>query len=238
MSAPVINFEIDLRQFKKDFNHLNSVGFPQFVARSMHILTSKVRDETKIATGQNFDLKSDWIPKNIFNFPNTPGQKNKIAADVKRSSRFSASVFTSDRIRFMAAHDEGWKDRKPEKGQKNLALPGYGLQKKSYKGGTGTIVNRWRPETLLTGYQKPKKDIPGGTGHTMIVRRLTGKSKKPFLIRTTPGRMGPHKRKLEVLYNFKKEADIPADWHFTARGVAEAQKKYSEVFKAEWFRTK
>jgi hypothetical protein len=233
-----VKFTVELDKFRQSHARFGSITYPAAVALAMKELTQEVQKDVRKETEKNFDLKTNWIPKNINNFPNTPGQMAKVKNDLKRSGRFFASVSASDRIAFMSGHDTGLTrnpdrpNRKLQKfeGLERLAIPSYYASRElGFRSATGKILNRWSPKSLLKDYngvhgkknktnsKKPFIIESKKSGHMMIVRR---KSKKH-----TP---------LQVLYHFKASAKIKDDWGFTEKGYSSAQSNYNDIFAQVW----
>lgn len=225
--AQSLNIDFDLRQFKKSSRRLSNKTYPEAVAKAMQILTRRVQATTRRETRQNFDLSTQWVPKNIKNFPETPGQMSKIRRDVQFKHKFVASVAATDKIAFMTGHDQGAR-RRPTHGVKAIALPGRGLRKKAFRTSVGKTRKRWQPKTLLEEYNKNSR------------RQQRNRQKLPFIIRSRSGgemivrRLGKQRRPLEVLYNLKNEADIKPTWNFTSKGEAQAKQRYMQVFRQVW----
>lgn len=220
------NVNIDIREFKQSMKVFTEEDYPAAIAIGMQRLTQQGTKIVQQETRMNFDLHTDWIPKNIRPFPKTPAQVSKVERDVRTKNRFVASIGATERIQFMSGHETGI-TRYNTRGGK-LAVPGYGLQKLQYKTRTGKIKKRWMPSELskkIVGKNQPK----------------TKKGRKtPFLMKDKKGRKmivrrtGQKSKNIEVMWLFIDKADIKEEWNFTSAGTTYIKRAYRPVINAAW----
>ena len=219
-------FAIDMREFKRSIKVFTKDDFPEAIAVSMKRLTQQTTKIVQKETRMNFDLHSDWIPKGIKPFPKTQGQVAKVERDVKTRNKFVASVAAGHRMGFMSGHDTGI--TRYGTGGKKLAVPGYGLQKLSYRTSTGKVKKRWLPKTL-------SEKIVGARQNKTKKGRKT-----PFLMKDKRGRKmivrrtGQKSKNIEVMWLFIDKATIKEEWNFTDSGVRYISRAYKPVIRATW----
>jgi hypothetical protein len=246
---------IDPDEFKKSFKGIKK-DFPQAFAMAIKATTEHGKDVAINATKADFDLTTNWVLRNLGNFPSTRGQVNKIANDLRTKKTFWASVEGSPRIWFLFGHDEGV-TRYTIKGRKYLAVPQKDLLEiPNVKTPTGKIRSNYTPGHAIRTFrmQKPKRTgssstVPKrtfGKGVKMTpARAFNAKRKhKAFLIRTrqtgelrmVARRFTSSSHPLYVYWRFIKRAEIKDNWRFTEDTTRAIERSYRRFFEVVWSR--
>lgn len=185
----ISNTQADLRQLAK-------TGWPKEIARTFAIMARRSREKAETRTRNVFNLKTDWIARGIMAIPTTPSQVQAAERALARHGDMFAAVYlrgTADpknSLQFMTDHEEG-ATRRPHKGNKAIARPMPGVQKRA-RTGTGKLRDRYAPQTLLEAFRKAGSTYTNGTTITRSFgwRRGPGKAKIPgnyFIIKSKRG---------------------------------------------------
>lgn len=226
-----ISFNINLEEFKKSAKQYAEHDFPDGVALGMAYLTKKIQSATQDVTRRNFNLATDWIPKNINAFPKSKGQIAKISRNISKSNKFIARVGGSDRISFMSGHATGAIRRREHAGKSEwtrgkLAVPGPGMKSRRFKNKNGRVKRQYSPDVLLKDYRGPHAPRPGRKKKLAFVMR--GKGGTTMIVRRRTKKRSP----LEILYFLVDHSSIDKDWQFLQTGIRIAEQFYASSIRA------
>lgn len=228
--------KVDYKELNKDLGQYINIKYPRAAANAMDLIAKRVQQSVRGQTKTKFDLSTQWIPKNIQRFPQTPGHKKKLESDIKRND-FFVTVYTHERINFMVGHEQGTTRKNTEPGGKYLALPSRDLKKKPYRSKSGPVKNAWSPKILLQDYKKHGsiRGNPGDRG------KNTGRAsqRKPFLMEALSGhlmimrRTSKKAKPYEPVYHFKRSAKIKQRWFFEDTGKQTVNSVYRKAFRQQ-----
>lgn len=199
---------------------------PFVLAKSLTQIAKGAMFAVKQKTRQEFDLKSEFIPKSI----RFSGANVKQMKDTGKANSF---VFTMDRIQFMSIHEEGG-EREPfsagtdDKGR-SFTIPSEMIEGK-HRTSRGRVRKRYKPKELLKNYQgRTTRARPQGkakrTKEPFIIRAK--ESGVPMIVRRTTKKRYP----LKILYIFSSRVKYSPEWEFEDTVVDYVERSFPSLYK-------
>lgn len=219
MSTGWIKIEVDARDAMRTLKGIEREQFPFAYAAALTETAKLAQIGVQQQTRRVFNLHSEYIPRGVL----VQAAKKK---DVTTMKMAWSMVYTSRAITpFMAWHETGGRKRPLGRA---LTIPGEGIENYSFKAARGSVKKRWKPVTLLAGYQG--RNATGQQKRGRLSRKafiLPQKGGQPAMIAR---RIARGERGLEILYIFTPSAEIAATWGFERTVRTVANRVFVKVF--------
>lgn len=209
-----VRVKIDFEATFKSFSDLEKRQFPFAYALSLTKTAFAAREVARKRAAKLFSFHSNSSLNFVLNnIRIEPAKKS----DLIKFGRAEAAVFTTDKIAFMTHHETG-EDKSPR--GRSLAIPSPEFfATPGVRGGSGAIVKRFKPKSLLVPIAKGRQGRKKGQRFPFIQNSLV-------LIR-----LGKARYPLRVLYGFESKAHIRPLWKFEEAVVFVAIHKFESIFK-------
>lgn len=215
----VLEVVVDTRAWAKEEAWFRKEFLPDAMALGLNWAAQDARDSERRRLDRHFTgAVRPAFAKNVIS---GPPQKDFKASPLENPSPVAVVGVKSDRFEFMPHHETS-KDREPQVGERERAIPSQFIKNKRSK--QGRIPAKWKMKALLRGTKSPRAVI------------LTAPDGRRFVKGNRPETLGTSGRQL-ILYWLKPQFHIPRGWNFlemTARAFA---LKYPRALQRAWKQT-
>lgn len=227
-----MRIKLNDKEFIKQAKKVRNKEWPRVAAEGFAHIAEVTAEAERMQTKKQFNLSTNWIPKNIKEFPRTQGQRKRLERDIRKGD-FFVSVSTTDRVAFMTGHEVGVS----RTSSGDLALPSMNTKSRAYRTKTGRVKKSYLPATLLENYNRKSSSIPRGNPGKRGPNTGRSSQKKPFLMKAKSGHLMIVKRTskkpkpIQVMYHFKKSAQIKPTWGFEKTADGTVRGSYQQLLK-------